>query len=377
MSENGLDFRAIRWALQAAARELLPGRGSLSACCRTLLPDASGVEVWKHDETGRAHYKNLMVCGGVWICAPCSSKISERRRVELQHALNSKDRFAFSMVTYTLSHHKGDRLIDLAGDLQASYHRLTAGRAYQDFSGDYKVRGSVKSLEVTYSDRNGFHPHLHVLTVAPRGVELDVTWLRDRWQHVIADFDRTADYSIGCHVRPADWSAAEYVEKFGHERIKSYWGASGELTKGAAKLARDEKGSSMFQALYNSIVAPTGQARAHWGGVFVEYAAAFKGRHQLQWSRGLRAALGLGTEKTDKELAESDEMPSSLLATLSLRQWRIILSNDARGDVLQAAERGIDALNEFLTAIGAGYTAADEEPRRRAVLRLAKRAAGQ
>jgi hypothetical protein len=39
---------------------------------------------------------------------------------------------------------------------------------------------------------------------------------------------------------------------------------------------------------------------------------------------------------------------------LSFRQWKVILANDARGEVLEIASRNDpDALNEFLKLIGA------------------------
>lgn len=363
----GLDFRVVRWALQGAARELLSG-ASIRYCLRRLIPDAEQVEVWRHDETGRAHYKNLCVCGSVWTCAPCSSKISERRRVELKQALDQAEQYSFSMVTFTLSHHKKDKLAPLVDDLLASYRRMTSGKAYQEFAERSGIVGNIKALEVTYSDRNGFHPHLHVLIVSQRGAKVDRRWLKSRWQSVIESNGRTADYWIGCNFRVADMSAAEYVEKYGHERIKDYWGASGELTKGASKLARDAHGFSMFQCLYNSITAPDEKQRSRWGRIFQEYVEAFKGKHQLQYSKGLRELLGLGVELSDKELAEGGEYPSSLLARLSLRQWRVVLGNDARGDILSAAEKGIEALNEFLNAIGAGRLPDDDDDGRRVKL---------
>ena len=140
------------------------------------------------------------------------------------------------------------------------------------------------------------------------------------------------------------------------------------VTKGAAKLARDAHGFSMFQCLYNSIVAPDEKQRGRWGRIFQEYARAFKGKSQLRYSKGLRELLGLGVEKSDKELTEGGEYPSSLLSRLSLRQWRVVLGNDARGDVLSAAEHGIEALNEFLNSIGAGRLPGDDVDGRRVKL---------
>jgi hypothetical protein len=366
-----LDFRVIRWALQAAAREILPASG-LKYCLRALIPDKESVEVWRHDETGKAHFKGLCTCGSVWTCAPCSNKISEARRTELKAAMERAEKYTFYMVTFTLSHGRKDKLDSLVSDLLASYRRMTSGKAYQGFIERCGVVGNIKALEVTYSDRNGFHPHLHILMVTKRGSKVERKWLKDKWQRVIAANDRTADYSIGCHFRAADMSAAEYVEKYGHERIKDQWGASGEITSGAKKMTRSAHGFSMFQVLYNSITAPDEKERARWQNIFREYAAAFKGRAQLRYSAGLRDLLGMNVEKTDQELAAGDENPSSLLATLSVRQWRIVLGNDARGDLLKAAEGGLQVFEDFIREIGAARLPEDDLQRRRAnVLRTA------
>lgn len=369
--ENHLDFRVIRWALQAAARELLPPSSGISYCLRTLLPDSASVEVWRHDESGRAHYKNLCVCAGVWVCAPCSDRISEGRRQELKQATELSEQYSFTMATFTISHRmiieksnrKDDRaepLAPLVNDLLAAYRLITSGEAYQTFKSDSGIVGSIKSLECTYSDRNGFHPHLHVLIVTPRGSRIDRDWMKDQWQAAIGANARAASLDRGCVFSEPDMTPAEYIEKYGRERIKDRWGISGEMTGGARKMSRSDSGYSMFQCLFNTLTAPTEKQRAKWRAIFKEYAGGFKGKSQLRYSQGLRDLLGLKKEVTDKELAEGGEHPSSLLATLSVRQWRIVLAHDARGEILSAAEKGILALDSFLDAIGASRNADDD-----------------
>lgn len=55
------------------------------------------------------------------------------------------------------------------------------------------------------------------------------------------------------------------------------------------------------------------------GALFTEYAAAMRGRHQLQWSRGLRERLGLGAVlPDDAAAAEVGGDTDTLLASIPL-----------------------------------------------------------
>jgi len=69
--------------------------------------------------------------------------------------------------------------------------------------------------------------------------------------------------------------------------------------------------------------------------------AAFRGRHQLQWSRGCRDALGLGAELTDLELATLPEDRLSLvLAALTDREWRAVRGLNRQGAAVVACRGG-------------------------------------
>ena len=113
-------------------------------------------------------------------------------------------------------------------------------------------------------------------------------------------------------------------------------------------MARGAKGRTPLELLS---MASQGDRQA--GKLWSEYALVFKGRHQLQWSRGLRSILGLGAELSDKELADRADEDSILLASLSHDQWRVIKSNDLRGEVLEVASSG-DAVKfwNYLESIG-------------------------
>ena len=169
---------------------------------------------------------------------------------------------------------------------------------------------------------------------------------------MLASNSRTASYARGVDVRTAESDVAEYVAKFGHEPVDmkrpGKWTIEREMTKAPAKVAKGEKGRSPMQLLADYTA---GDKKA--GELFKEYAAAFKGRNQLVWSRGLRDRLGLGKEETDEEVAKREDEAAHLLAEVTMPQWRVVLANDARGELLEIASSGDRAaVDRFLLSIG-------------------------
>jgi hypothetical protein len=85
------------------------------------------------------------------------------------------------------------------------------------------------------------------------------------------------------------------------------------------------------------------------GSLFREFARAFKGKRQIVLSRGLRQDLGMGSEKTDQELAEEEKDKAIIIAILTIQEWKLILIYDLRFSVLEVARlEGGDGVRQFL-----------------------------
>lgn len=82
------------------------GRYRVTKCFRVMFK--KNVAVNYSPKVKRAHYGNLVICGGVWVCPICAAKITERRRAELEGAKD--DGLSKFMVTYTIQHNKQDKL---------------------------------------------------------------------------------------------------------------------------------------------------------------------------------------------------------------------------------------------------------------------------
>jgi hypothetical protein len=328
--------------LQSAARELVPGE-RVSKCLR--VPAGSIVDVFYTPSARSAHYAGLQTCGSIWMCPVCASKISERRRLELEQALAAFDG-VLVLATFTVQHGIADALAGLLGGFLASLERLRGGEPWRRIVTRYGVSGAIRALEVTYGG-NGWHPHAHVLFFLPPGVDLDAfaDALRGRWLALLARAGLAASWAVGVDVRAAGGAVGDYVAKFG-----SQWTAAHEMTKAAVKWSRGAAGRSVAELLADYALTGDGEAGRLWR----EYAMLFRGKKHLVWSRGLRARLLPELdEKTDEELANEHDQLAVLLASLSLRQWSVVVANDARAELLTVAASGdCQQLLDFLRLLG-------------------------
>jgi broad specificity phosphatase PhoE len=138
---------------------------------------------------------------------------------------------------------------------------------------------------------------------------------------------------------------AAYVAKFQRE---PRWTVAHELTKAGSKNAR-RSGRSLAALLRDYVFSDDKLAGFRWRSAVV----ALKGANQIRWSPGLRELLLPGTvEKTDEQLAEEQDDTAILLALLSLAEWRAVVGNDARAELLAVASSGdADAVRSFVAKL--------------------------
>jgi hypothetical protein len=286
----------------------------------------------------RAHYKNLYVCGRIWQCPVCAAKVSERRRIEITGALANIPYQAI-LVTYTLRHTAEDKLTVLLVALKRARANFNSGRPWQALARRHGWVSQIRSLECTHGD-HGWHPHLHELALLAKDNPHDLgaleSDLRQRWLTMLEKAGFDASWEHGVVVTSNDKLVKEYIAKWGHAPdVDRLWTIERELTKSISKKAHKE-GRTTFRLL-----GDFGQGDTPAGKRYVEFIEAFKGEHQLNWGRGLRQRLGIqAEEKTDRELATESTEDSDVLATLTHEEWKIVLANDARAELLTVANHG-------------------------------------
>jgi len=361
-----LEATRRRYRLQRVAQGLCRGE-RVAGCGRNL--GAGSVLIARDAGSGRAKFRGLETCGSVWLCPVCASKITDRRRAELNEALSAWRAAggAVYLLTFTIPHHAGLAVADALAAVQRAQRRVKARRDWKRAADACGVVGMIRALEVTFG-ANGAHPHVHALAFARPGLLPD-DWkaLRDAgdyarslgafapfadlWAGAVSAEGFGAVNNHGFDAAGGDY-AADYVAKFGTEPqgdSGGRWGPASELTKGHTKGGRRFSGVTPFGLL--EMIA-RGEVLAHVdretgavreidpAAVFGEYARAFKGRRQLYWTPGLAARLGLDEGAADEAIAADEAPGDTVVCQLDAPEWAVVVAHEARGDVLAAAERG-------------------------------------
>ena len=353
-----------RFRLQSAARRLLPLEG-VAGCLRRRQGGKEFVEVWHLPEVGRAKYGGLQTCSSVAMCPVCAAKISERRRIEVAEAIDAWEAAGGDvvMLTLTVRHTAGDAFGPLLDGLKGALKRVYQGSEGQKFK-RWGMVGSIGSTETTWGEGSGFHPHIHQLLFVEKTCPFDLLLMhfRKQWSSALRLEGMRTVTEAGVDMSFNKQHRAEYVNKIGG------WDLEHELAKGPVKKGREGRYSPLQLLASFADFMLTGDAdhpgREH-GRIWQTYALTMKGRHHLQWSRGLRALLGLGKAKTDEELAEEKDALGVLLAQLDRKQWATVLHFDARAELLNVAASGdVQAVEYWLLDLDLQWLGDEKQERR-------------
>jgi hypothetical protein len=331
----------------------------------------STVKVNKNILTGHVRYGGLMMCCRVWNCPICAVRITEQRREELDHGVKKLTAGGGGtlLLTVTLSHNDNDRLEPLLNTLLSAMQRTKRGNPWSKFRKRHGIVGGVYSLEVTWGEATGWHPHRHELFMldhVPDGHEIAVmlAWLKDRYLKMLLKAGGSASRAHGLTL--VQDTVAGYVAKFGHDpawltdKTAYRWSEVHEVTKSPAKSGHNSQRLTPFGMLRvvlesDDPIRPSGAAPdsppVHLvARKWIEYAGVFHGRRQLVWWRGTKALLGI-VEITDDEIVNELE-EFNAMAYITRAGWQRVLKLNSRVDLLREAEKGPVALVAFCRAVG-------------------------
>ena len=293
-------------------------------CLSRRISKDKDVDVRYNETRKKAHFGNLQRCGSVWTCPICAAQITEGRRLEVKSGFTNwlNGGGSVYMATFTNPHHYGDNL----------EHQLSGQKkAFKKFWEKTKVvkmlkclgyKGRIVATEVTHGV-NGWHPHYHVILFFNHEINIQglQSFLAIEWQ----DACRKAGMKIPSLEHGVDVRDGTYADKY-----ISKWGLEHEVTKGHVKKGR-EGSLTPFDLLRQSEDNP------HYQRLFKEYADAFKGKHQLFWSKGLKKLLEVDV-KTDEELATETDKDSVLVDEMDVTIFELVNKYRKHPDVLHAVE---------------------------------------
>ena len=245
-----------------------------------------------------------------------------------------------AMLTLTVPHYMGDNLRELLKKMGKVKHALWTNRNSRDyFKSQMPLVGHITATEVKYSDRNGFHPHYHILLILDKqykaeDLEIIESDLYEFWAEKCVkqglgkpNREHGIDLKMGSN---SEDMLADYISK---------WGMAEEMTQAHMKVGKKNKQSlTMWEVLDLSQMEAS--TRDKYSYIFKTYAHAFKGRRQLFWSKGLKKLLSI-VETTDEELAnkeESEDAPIISAVVFTNFEWSIIKKLRLQAKVLNLIE---------------------------------------
>jgi len=226
------------WAMLDAVRHLLPETRTASCYRLPVSPTITGLEgvevrhVTREDGTTRARYGNLAVCGSVWACPICAERIARERAAEVDRVLKAHraggGRLMF--VTLTHRHHRDHKLEHQLSRQADALKALQEGRAYKALCRENGVLGMIRGLEMTWSNDNGWHVHIHFLVLLA-GNEGQAK----RHAAVLQEMDRERAARLAASGKaprqkaerqPVDVPRVTKLVKFGRDLISQWQGAA-------------------------------------------------------------------------------------------------------------------------------------------------------
>lgn len=373
--------QAGRYQLMRTAQGILWKRGvewrdqaRTCWCSRSMKREAGTVSVYRNEDGSGTSLTGLNRCGNIWTCPVCAAKVAEARRAELSAGLVSHlgNGGGAYLITLTFPHEADHPMSELIERFTKARQRLQNSRAWKAAMTDAGRIGSVASLEVTISQENGWHPHLHMLVFADRqgfdegepvndAGDLDsytIGVLKRTWTNILlktglGDASKiTHMMQHALNVRGGD-QAAEYIAKYGRDER---WGQSSEMTRHYTKQGSAGERDGLLHFTPFQLLTWAGNGDEWATAKFIEYSAAIEGKRAVTWSPGLKKSLGVGDDRTDEEIAADDStMPEQLhVGELEQDQFQKLLRHNRLPDFMRyvatCAETQTD-IDDYIAAI--------------------------
>jgi len=325
---------------------------SLFHCSRT--PISSTVTVNYSKDHNISWYGSIGHCLSRWLCSVCSSKIASVRAAEVEYCIDqhlTKNKYVSDhgldrgrtllckdtgvyMLTLTFSHHKGDSLEYLQDKFSA---------VKKDFWRDWSVRNLIKNInyvgritshEATYSVKNGFHPHDHILLFTDhinynqmKKYESDLRKIWKRYLKIHGLYGNKNSLSFrGGNL------ASQYVVKIGLEATL------GHIKRG--KVVNGVEHLTFFQMLnYIQDNSWSETLTKEYIKACKEYASVMPGKRQLVYSPGLKKHFNF-EELTEKEAIESKPKDSKIVLCFESSDYKKLFTDDIRLYILNYFDKG-------------------------------------
>lgn len=332
--------------LAQAQKTLQPIKHRTCGCSRYVVEwDNPKFEVPVVSDGVRHSFTNLTICKSVWACPVCAYKIQSIRSKQLIEAMRLNRILGGSslFLTLTFPHTRQDELSLLLVSFSKALSSMKARRRFKAIINELGIHSKVRSLETTWGEANGWHPHSHevyfsdrILTV-PEVEKLNAVIYEEWRKACIAAGLGEPSKKYGVKIdylksEKDDQKIGSYMCKFAHEVAMS-----------GSKTSGDENRYTPFSML----VELQNNYNYRLACKYREYVEAFQGKRQIFGLTELLKRFGLD-DKSD-EAAANEGVVRETVDTLSLAEFNTIAYYNKQSQVIGIYDRlGKDEARRYI-----------------------------
>lgn len=293
---------------------------------------------------GGLFFNGIANCGGYWRCPVCALKISESKKELLSGLITAHQEKGFSIgfLTLTVRHSRVDTLKKSLEKISNNYRSFQNQRFFSREKIELGFIGQVKTLEITYSKENGWHPHLHLLFFYNHS---DLKKIEKFQKEFISKWSQYKDNNGTVKAQNQKILSSDVSDYLAKYDITS------EMTKGQIK---SSKGLTPFTALAKIACGDYEdyQEKHLLYGIYSCYVEQTQGKHFVNISNSLRTEYAEVIEqydKTDEEIVNETDIDEILLK-ISIPIWKKICKNDLQPLILNKyKQNGLEGVYNLLT----------------------------
>jgi len=339
------------YRLRDEAAEILGGRQSKCGKCAIFTGGSANVSVQAKNKESY-FFSGLETCGSVWTCPVCALKITYDRSsnvANILHNIQKTKLFSIGFLTLTIRHTYKDTLKQVKNDLLQVYRKLTKSRKYLKLCQIFEIKGNIRALEIKFSKKTGWHPHLHILYVSKQTAE-----------NLKLFADTFIAYFLSEMKEKAQKQGQKYIPVYDFKGIETYltkWKAADEICKGHTKEKSAGDSFTPFEIL-NFITEnkhkPEKQSEVMlFKRKFKEYAEQTKGTRQISISHEIKQySADIDFNKTDEEIASEKQNETEIILKINIEVFKQINKYRLQAEVInilqyESKENLIYFLEEF------------------------------
>lgn len=254
-----------------------------------------------------ATVSGLETCSSVWACPVCSAKISTYRKSELSQIINYWEK-EMLFITFTIRHNSSQSLKEIWEAMSKAWTVFTSGKGYLLLKDSYEIEHYIKSTEITYSERNGWHLHLHTVFFMNKKIKNKTQFKKrifTRWNNALSksNFDCTLENGVDVVDVYKNSGLGAYMAKLSDDVAYEINGTNTKIAKG--------KSMTMLTLLNNLIEIKKSNKEYYLNDeynrllkVWHEYEIVSKGKRQITFSNGLKKLSNIHDDYTDEEIMQ-------------------------------------------------------------------------